>query len=232
MAFNIKIFKMNRIKTSLEKVPTITQFAFKNRFLSTPISLFLFVLVIWLVYRTNNPAAHIWNISDKGLTWWAEWLDPIIGLGIFVTTLWIGIAELRQDWEQSLEKRLTVYFKLKDRTVMTCHKAYLSDVADVRMLGQQIGAQMARVFLDFEANKIVSKKDNILKSESKTQVYYIHYIVTFQLRRLPQPSRNTSEVDKKHIARFERENLIWDIPEHQNDTITQDKWKPYIQMLP
>lgn len=209
-----------------KKGNSILNFAIRSRYLH--LAFIIFIGVWAVVYFTNKPTAHDLTSNLNELGWWAEWFDPLIGMGIFITTIWIGYIELRQDWEESLEKRLTVVFKYKERKILTCEKAYLTSEADIRALGQQIGAQMAHVWLDFEANTIKIQKEEILLNPTTNQ-YYAHYTVEYRLRRLPIIDKRTKPEDIKHIQRFEKENLLWLSPEEQLNT-TKDIWKPNISI--
>ena len=106
--------------------------------------LLLFVVLAIFVGFTNQEVAEgeTPNFFQE-LSWWADWIDPIIGLGIFIVTLLIGAIQLIEDWEDNLEKRLTVFFIYGENPVMICENAFLSSESDVRALGQQIGSQMA-----------------------------------------------------------------------------------------
>lgn len=147
----------------------------------------------------------------EDLTWWSKWADPILGTAVFLLSLIIGWTQLREDWEDDLEKRLTVIFRYQGREVMICKKAYLTAEGDIRNLGQQIGGQMAKVrFLDFKANDIESKRLGVERNEFQKK-YLVHYQVEFELTELP------------NHPKFQTANLIWHEPD--NDTVEEkEEW--------
>lgn len=189
------------------------QFIFTNRrFIIW--GLVLFLLIGLVVSQTNATMPEgqkpgFW----EDLTWWAKWLDPLLGTAVFLLTLVIGWTQLRDDWEESLEKRLTVIFKYQEREAMLCKKAYLSDEGDIRNLGQQIGSQMAdNRDLKFKANDIQSRKIGVEANPFKKGKFLMHYEVVFELIALPNDT-------------FGDKNLIW----HEPDNTSLDnlyEWLP------
>lgn len=179
--------------------------------------LILFIGIGIFVGFTNIPA----QIKDKptlweDLTWWSKWLDPLLGTAVFLLTLVIGWTQLRDDWEESLEKRLTVIFKYNDREILVCKKAYLTAEGDIRNLGQQIGGQMAKVrFLDFKANDIESKRLGVEKNEFQEGQFLVHFQVEFELIQLPKNGY------------FDNENLIW----HEPDNTVINEKEEWIDIL-
>lgn len=81
--------------------------------------------------------------------YWTNAFDPAITVFSFLFPLILSIYLLQKEWQESLEKRLTVHFKLKDKYVMSCYEAYLSSESDIRLWGQQIGLQMNGGQLNF-----------------------------------------------------------------------------------
>jgi hypothetical protein len=177
----------------------------------------IFVAIFWLVKSTNaslpkGVQATFW----QDLTWWSKWLDPLLGTAVFLLTLVIGWTQLREDWKENLEKRLTVIFKFGERELMVCKKAYLSAEGDIRSLGQQIGSQMADNTRDlkFKANDIESKKLGVERNQFKNGEYFMHYQVIFELTTLPNPQ-------------FEKANFIWHEPDNTS-VLQSEEWLPIV----
>lgn len=120
--------------------------------------------------------------------WFSElWgkIDPLIGCATLILVMVVGHGEAKQDWMESLPKRLNVLFLFKNSPIMECKKAYLSSASDIRNLGQQIGNQMADVnFLEFKAPIIKSTNGEISDDES-----HLYYEIVFHLTDLPSPKK-------------------------------------------
>jgi hypothetical protein len=187
----------------------------KRRFII--IGLLAFVLLAWWVSTTNGkPVDALHPTLMEELGWWTKWADPIIGMGTFILALVIGWIQLRDDWEESLDKRLTVIFKYQEREVMLCKKAYLTAEGDIRNLGQQIGAQMNdNQHLKFRANDIESKRLGVEKNEFQNGEYFMHFQVEFELTELPKKTA------------FQTTNLIW----HEPDNTTVKEKEAWISIV-
>lgn len=172
-----------------------------------------FVMIGVFVGLTNNKPIYTGRPSLwQDLTWWSKWLDPLLGTAVFLLTLIIGWTQLRDDWEESLEKRLTVIFKYGEREVMLCKKAYLTAEGDIRNLGQQIGYQMNdNQHLKFKANDIESKRLGVERSEF-TNEFLVHYQVVFELTELSDSPK------------FQTANLIWYEPDN-NKLEEKEEWR-------
>lgn len=117
-----------------------------------------------------------------GLVGWSEWLDPFIGVGVFLIAFNLWILNVYKQWKVNLEKRLTVSFIHDKNEVMRCEQAYLSSESDIRVWAQQIGRQMTGQNLDFEPflkqTPPTVERDNNLN-------FFQHYRVTFFLTKRP-----------------------------------------------
>lgn len=174
--------------------------------------LVLFVIIGVFVGLTNGkPLKANQPTFWEDITWWSKWLDPILGTAVFLLTVVIGWTQLREDWEEDLEKRLTVIFRLNGREVMICKKAYLTAEGDIRNLGQQIGLQMNdNKHLKFKANDIESKRLGVERSEFQNK-HLVHYRVEFELTALPENPN------------FQTANLIWHEPDN-NKIKEKEEW--------
>ncbi|OPL17079.1 MAG: hypothetical protein AVO38_05610 [delta proteobacterium ML8_D] len=125
--------------------------------------------------------------------------DSTVGFGTFLVAIAIWFGELKQGWENSLPKRLTVEFLYKGRRLMLCEEAYLAGESDIRAWGQQVGAQMSGVrnlkFLPF-----IEQEPGMIK-ETRTGEAYKLYEVRFTLIELPEkrPANNNDEETERSV---------------------------------
>lgn len=114
--------------------------------------------------------------------WWS-WMEPLTGLTTLAVAVLVWFGELKQDWYNSLPKRLTVKFVYKFskgyRIVLHCANAYLPGEGDIRAWGQQLGQQMA----DGEYLKF---QHYIYETEELPQDNIRPYTVIFVLDQLPE----------------------------------------------
>ncbi len=164
----------------------------------------LAIIVLWL---------DIINYSG-----WFDNFNNTITISTLLVAIAVWFSELSQEWRNQLPKRLTVKFNYQRDstsepiTVMQCEKAHLSDIADIRSLGQQIGSQLVNpdkpTQLSFRA-PYVKQMEGIIEPLSKINFfrtdYVRHYTVTFTLTKLPEELKETEckywthPFDKKDI---------------------------------
>jgi hypothetical protein len=139
------------------------------------------LFLVWFLFDWSTD----WKTLDNLKEFWSEELDPIASLATLLIALMVWYSGVTDNWHKSLPKRLTVRFEDEQGAlVLLCINAHLSDVADIRTLGQQIGYQMCdKKTLDFRAPYIKQTAGEI-KSNVDTG-FYIHYQVTFTLTSLP-----------------------------------------------
>ncbi|MBI4664148.1 MAG: hypothetical protein HY735_35580 [Verrucomicrobia bacterium] len=110
----------------------VLKFALRSQ--SVPLAVLLVgAVALLLVIRTLGMAAI-------GTVW--QWLDAILGiltLGV-ATAVWFG--EAREDWEETLPRRLKAVYLLAGQPVFICEGATLLAEGDLRALAQQLGRQM------------------------------------------------------------------------------------------
>lgn len=132
--------------------------------------------------------------SDKK-SLWSVTINPWVNILTFVIAFTLWLAEVYRDWKENLPKRLTVLFRYRCRVnerykvVMRCKKAHISDWADVRALGQQIGSQLVNP--DNPDRKLSFIAPHVAEEEKEVQYdlengFYIHQHVTFTLTKLPE----------------------------------------------
>lgn len=120
---------------------------------------------------------------------WNEDIDQVVSLATLMVALFVWYGEISEEWKNSLPKRLTVYFEYikQDGTsivVMKCLQAHLSDIGDIRALGQQIGRQMCDN-KDFDFRAPFVKQDEGEPLYNTETGHFLHYNVTFTLTKLP-----------------------------------------------
>lgn len=133
-----------------------------------------------------------------GNDWW-NWIEPLLAFLILGATLTAWYMDSRQEWEENLEKRLTVHFSYRDRQIMCCEYAHLAGESDIRQLAQQIGAQMSKSKLDFIAAEIkVNKHAPCEHQEGEHYMPYIKpYDVYLTLTECPEMLRTELKFDEE-----------------------------------
>jgi hypothetical protein len=155
------------------------RFAFKNHRL--PIIL-TGLFVAWIFIDCLTDWQHLHSLKNR----WNTDIDQIVSLATLMTALFVWYGEMAEDWKNNLPKRLTVRFETEDgNLVMLCIKAHLSDVADIRALGQQIGLQICgETSLAFRAPLVKWKNPETIPYDPEIG-YFLHYEVTFTLTERP-----------------------------------------------
>ena len=143
------------------------------------------VIVLFLIIVYTNSTTHLFGGNINLDSWWAQLLDPFIGVGTFIVASIIALQNLNNSVKDSFEKRLTVHFVYDGNFIMTCHEAFLADKGDIRAWGQQIGGQMANNrgldMLPYITNE--GSMDTYPDKENPEGK--LLYVVTFYLRTLP-----------------------------------------------
>ena len=125
-----------------------------------------------------------WSAFDNFKTRWNAELDPIVSLATLMIALFVWYGEITEDWKNNLPKRLNARFENEQhQLVMLCKMAHLSDVADIRALGQQIARQMCGGDIHFRVPYVKQNPGEILHDPEIG--YFLHYQVTFTLTKKP-----------------------------------------------
>ena len=177
---------------------TVLPFIIKQNFLQIlSVSFIFLILLAYVSCVVANPGGDY--------AWWTHLLDPVIGLGTFMVAVLVWYNEKKQDWENKLPKKLTVFFKYKGKNLMSCKEAYLASEGDIRAWAQQIGSQMSggarldfKPFIQQDQPKNVHAKDG----------WYRLYTVTFFLDDIPKPNQNTSNKEEI-IAQLNGDGIHW-----------------------
>jgi hypothetical protein len=106
-------------------------------------------------------------------------VQSLLGGGTLLVALFVWYGEISEKWENSLPKRMSVFFLSQSLPVIVCRYVWLADEGDLRAWGQQVAAQAAQVpYLRFYPN---------IKAEAPSRAVWIdkkicrHYVVCFEL---------------------------------------------------
>lgn len=90
------------------------------------------------------------GMKEPGNGYPAHWpvVDGLSGLVVIGIAFSIWLGNVKQEWQNSLPKRLTVAFYYvaddgRSRKILCCHEADLPHESDIRNWGQQLGSQMS-----------------------------------------------------------------------------------------
>jgi hypothetical protein len=94
---------------------------------------------------------------------WQSWMEAFIAFGTILIAVFIWINEKKQDWENSLPKRLNAVFVYGETDrIYEVVNAPLAGDDDVRQWGQQIGMQMNQNrHLKFRGFKVQAAKRDL-----------------------------------------------------------------------
>lgn len=143
------------------------------KYLLSRIPLYLFVSVVAvIIYQL---IAEKWILKNDTTD-----VINLITMLTFIAAIFIGILELREEYESNLPKLLTVQFLLQDKIIYECQNAPLAHEGDIRNWAQQIGKQMNNdkdLPLDPRFNVIEDKKPKQVSG-----IRYKHYLVIYKFR--------------------------------------------------
>lgn len=118
---------------------------------------------------------------------WKDHFDWMVTTATLLVALSVFFSEVREEWRESLPKKLTVSFVYQGAVVMKCENATLTGEADIRSLSQQIGRQIVTI-IKKECEDANLKLKPMLDNFSRRLDYEqreMHYAVTINLRELP-----------------------------------------------
>lgn len=192
----------------------ILNYALKNRKQALLLSFLIFSLVLLLIIVTQwIEGKSFFLVSNwvPGLKWWTEWLDPFIGVGVFLIAFNVWLSELRQEWSEQLEKRLTVLFYFENKELFRCEEAFLSNEGDIRSWSQQIGRQMANgQLLMFEP--FIDVAPLSIEFDYTKKAYFRHYKTKIFLIEKPKTlglGENELKRYNHTIQEIQQEILVW-----------------------
>ena len=116
------------------------------------------------------------DIKDKDSLF--TYVDPIFGITTGVLAFAIWYNDMKRNWEESLEKKLTVHFSFANQYVYSCFEAFLPHQSDIRNLGQSIGSQMNGGLLNFSPFMHLLPKRLVTPNDGEQYwVYEIHFFL-------------------------------------------------------
>lgn len=86
--------------------------------------------------------ATILALQFWGVDWWGA-VEAIIGIATLAVAFLVWIGEFSENWEESLPKRLKVFYLYEGKPAMVCEDSVLLAEGDIRAWGLQVGAQIA-----------------------------------------------------------------------------------------
>jgi len=155
----------------------------------------LVIITIILVWRSNGNSDLNWADYKS---WWGDWFDPILGFSTFLVAMVIWLTNLAKEWEEKIDKKLTVIYKYDNREIFRCKKAYLAHEGDIRNWGQTLGRLAigkGNDGRDYYFKYSSSRFEKSEKVQHNGNYFYKHYIATFYLTEIPGPEELISGID-------------------------------------
>ncbi len=178
---------------------------------SSPWSYGMLGLLIFLSFIYLNRLSNIdWTSMAEGF--W-NWIDPVAGIMTFITTLAIFWFQASKNWEDSLEKMLTVEYIYtggeSELLIAKIENAYLAGESDVRQWAQSLGQQIMGN-LDFDMNwDELPQKINYHQKEGKFFKYYeVKLYLTTDPRTIDNDERKGMKVMEAFMRRAFRHSRI------------------------
>ncbi|MCO5232091.1 MAG: hypothetical protein M9958_13145 [Chitinophagales bacterium] len=155
--------------------------------------LLILVILLFLVYLLDeNHSNVVWEV-----------IDPVAGIMTFITTLVIFGFQAKKNWEDSLEKMLSVEYiytgEEQDLLIAKIENAYLSGESDVRQWAQSLGQQIMGN-LDFDMNWDESPRKIIYNDSEKS--FYKNFEVKLYLTTNPISIPNDPRKGEQAIKAF------------------------------
>jgi hypothetical protein len=118
-------------------------------------------------------------VSPTSWTGWLNNLQSYLAIGTFFVALFVWYGKIRDDWQEELPKRMSVFFLHNGLPVIVCRYVWLAGEGDLRAWGQQVAAQaVGERFLSFYPNVRLEAPRKALWIDGKI---CRHYEVCFEL---------------------------------------------------
>jgi hypothetical protein len=163
------------------------------------------------IIRVLSSPNHFPNapvVSPGSPSNWGEWwirIESFLGIGTLFVALFVWYGEIRENWENDLPKRMSVFFFYNDLPVIVCRYVWLAGADDLRAWGQQVAAQAAFNERSLEFSPEIKTQDPSLVIEEDGNMICKHYIVSFQLKRMPSLLANYSLAKDSEICPYGRD---------------------------
>jgi len=137
--------------------------------------------------------------APEGIIEWLLNAQTILGMGTLLVALFVWIGEIEKDWEESLPKRLSVFFFWMGKPLIVCRYVWLAGKDEIRIWGQQVAVQAQEVmpgekpqdsFLHFEPDMQTRSPELLIAPRGGV---WKHYSICFKLTDLNTSLRRTKE---------------------------------------
>ena len=137
--------------------------------------------------------------APEGIIEWLLNAQTILSMGTLLVALFVWIGEIEKDWEESLPKRLSVFFFWKGKPLIVCRYVWLAGKDEIRIWGQQVGVQAQEAmpgerpqdsFLHFEPDMQTRSPELLMGPRGGV---WKHYSICFKLTDLNTSLRRTKE---------------------------------------
>lgn len=163
---------------------------------------FLILLIIGMLIIGYISA---WGTIGELPPYFVKFLDPLFGLYGILFTLGFTLFYAHKEWQNGLEKRLTVHFEYQQKYIMSCYEAYLASEGDIRAWGQQIGSQMInKEHLDIYPY-LTQERPSIQYDESNRS-FYVLYTITLHLRTMDALVKKVNDLGQNYLIWWENDN--------------------------
>lgn len=137
--------------------------------------------------------------TPEGIIEWLLNAQTILGIGTLLVALFVWIGEIEKNWEESLPKRLSVFFFWEGKPLIVCRYVWLAGKDEIRIWGQQVAVQAQEVmpgekpqdsFLHFEPDMQTRSPELLIAPRGGV---WKHYSICFKLTDLNTSLRRTKE---------------------------------------
>lgn len=220
---------------SRQRKKFILKYAWQHQRWQIVIIVLILVVLLLGIARWNE--LHLPNnFSDapKGLIGWLINAQSILSFGTLLVTLSVWWGETQEDWENDLQKKLSVFFFDEDRPLIVCRYVWLAGADEIRTWGQQVALQAQPpipkpLYLDFFPDVETRKPILLLGPEGEI---WKHYSVCFRFSKLNQTlidytKDNSGECRYQNLAA--KKTKVDNVPQGKVNTIQEvADWKAVI----
>jgi hypothetical protein len=216
-----------------KRVKSIISFALKNYLtqiivMTSALLLLGFGILKWDVLLLPIYFQNTTTMSSATPSNWADWwmrVQSFLGMGTLIVALFVWYSRIRDDWENHLPKRMSVFFFHIGKPVIICRYVWLSSADDLRAWGQQVATQAAYNDRNLEFSPEIKTGDPSLIVMTKDYTICKHYTICFQLKKIP--SSLTKESGMCRYQNFASEdNRVHPIPSEIVATLSEvEDWQ-------
>lgn len=135
------------------------------------------LLVVFFVF-IGIPVFRAYSQSIGLAEIWQNWLEAFLAFLTAFVAIFIWLNEKKQDWENSLPKKLDAFFIHNEEIFYQVENAPLTGENDIRQWGQQIGFQMNGGNLKFNGFKVEGPN----RGKDTEENYVMRYKLTVWLQ--------------------------------------------------